>query len=737
DIDLNYRYKAHGAPLLALKRGMERDMVISPYSAFLALMVDFPAAVKDLRGLSAMGAEGRYGMCEALDFTPSRQAEGQFRAVRSYMSHHLGMSILSVANVLCDGIFQRRFMADREMASCAELLEERMPLGQVVLKKPSADIPEKPVRNESADWAERGEWNGNLLPRCCLLSNGAYSLVMSENGQSLSGCRGISVNTFSGDATDPDSGIFMLLDTGNGMLPLLPMSGNTEGARYGWEFSGSRARFNCIKGTLTCTTDVSVSADETGELRTVNISCESSEREFALYVGFSPVLEGKRAYDSHPAYMRLSLEGSVKGNTLLIRRRSRDGINDRYAAFAFGCRCGFGLGSPFRRGGMDDSRLLYGSGQLADPEFRVFAKSVHGCKDGAVTVSFAIAIASDPESAEKKARRILGGAEASSMTEKAAISLAMNRQALSRTMGRLSGLLYHEPCREEYRSFSRGQEGLWRYGISGDLPVLAVIAEKDGGEELAVNCVKEHLLLSACGVKQDLIILTEDGSDYRQPCRQGVLECLRAAGSDGELDAYGGVHIVDMSDNKACAVLSACDVLVVKGEETTGDERCTADIPVRASAPGNERVKYGFEDDWTFRFSVKSRLPDCAWSNILTNGRFSYIAADAGTGNMWIDNAREGRINSWINDPSALEGPERLELILGGERISLFAAEDGYDSAVEFAPGLAKWERKIKDVRTKLCCFVPPDLNCRIMTLELGEGFDEGRLLWGTDLVLG
>ena len=77
DPSLSYRYKASGCAALALKRGQDADMVVSPYSSFLALAVDAPGAVKNLRRLERFGARGRFGFIEALDFTPSRSRSGE------------------------------------------------------------------------------------------------------------------------------------------------------------------------------------------------------------------------------------------------------------------------------------------------------------------------------------------------------------------------------------------------------------------------------------------------------------------------------------------------------------------------------------------------------------------------------------------------------------------------------------------------------------------------------------
>lgn len=69
---MNYQYKAHGVQRLGLKRGLDRELVVSPYSTFLTLPLAPESGVKNLRALAAMGLEGRYGLCEAADFTPGR-----------------------------------------------------------------------------------------------------------------------------------------------------------------------------------------------------------------------------------------------------------------------------------------------------------------------------------------------------------------------------------------------------------------------------------------------------------------------------------------------------------------------------------------------------------------------------------------------------------------------------------------------------------------------------------------
>ncbi|HEY4998879.1 MAG TPA: glucoamylase family protein, partial [Usitatibacter sp.] len=89
DANLNYQYRAFGVPGLGLKRGLAEDVVVAPYASMLALMVAPEAACLNLQRLAAEGLAGRFGLFEAIDYTPARLPRGQASAVvRSFMAHH-------------------------------------------------------------------------------------------------------------------------------------------------------------------------------------------------------------------------------------------------------------------------------------------------------------------------------------------------------------------------------------------------------------------------------------------------------------------------------------------------------------------------------------------------------------------------------------------------------------------------------------------------------------------------
>src|SRR5690606_10125496 len=144
-----------GVPGLGLKRGLAQDLVVAPYASMMALMVAPEAACENLQRLHQDGFGGRFGLYEAIDYTAARLPRGQTHAlIRSFMAHHQGMGLLSLAYRLCDQPMQKRFMADPEFQATLLLLQERIPrtgvfhphAAEVAGASPRSEVPEIQLR---------------------------------------------------------------------------------------------------------------------------------------------------------------------------------------------------------------------------------------------------------------------------------------------------------------------------------------------------------------------------------------------------------------------------------------------------------------------------------------------------------------------------------------------------------------------------------------------------------------
>jgi cyclic beta-1,2-glucan synthetase len=126
----HYHYFAYGLPSISLWPEATAGPVISPYSSFLALAVDPHQALLNLRRMESQGWVGPYGFFEAADYSVSSRRPV---LVREWMAHHLGMSLLAIANSLRNNAVQQWFYA-HPIIQATEMLLQESPVNVAVLK---------------------------------------------------------------------------------------------------------------------------------------------------------------------------------------------------------------------------------------------------------------------------------------------------------------------------------------------------------------------------------------------------------------------------------------------------------------------------------------------------------------------------------------------------------------------------------------------------------------------------
>lgn len=691
DSSLSYRYKAHGCPALALKRGQEADLVVSPYSSFLALAVEPEAAVKNLRRLESWGARGRYGFMEALDFTPSR-CRGKVEKVSCYMAHHVSMSIIAAANAVCSGYAQKLFMSDSSMAAYALLLQERLPAEAVVIRRSMAEVPEKPRRNISQRWQLRGGAE-DLQLRACLLSNGAYNIMAANHGQSSASLGDICIYH-----SDPSGGGVSLSLDGQALFP-------TEKPSM-WELSEDQCRCGCNIEGLSAVMSLSAASGDTGELRSVEL-LSSVQRRASLELSFEPVLAELRHWEDHPAYWRLGLTARQEGQALLLQRLSKGSGKELWLCLMCSENVEY---QADERGGL---------GSLSRPfvkaRVRLSLEPGKSCR-----LLFALCVGVSRQEALAAAQRILYGEKLlqASMAGAAAVHLGMSPEELGAAMDMVLPLWQNRL----YRAAPRRE--LWRYGVSGDLPIICCEGDSPDSEKL----LRRFCLLKSCGLNADLIYLSDQQGEYQQPLLGRVLSVLSPVGLEALVGSPGGVHLLPGSARSL--VESRCAVMF-------GERRR---LPRPLSVPSLSAARSAFclpKYSWTehgFEFQVDGSLPPTAWQHMLTNGSLSYIASDSGTGNMWLENAREMRVDRPAGKLSAVTGSEFVCLEYKGRPVSLFAANDSFPCRVSYAPGYGVWEKRLGQQKIRTTVFIPQGIDARILLIEGAEGL---RLRWGMELCLG
>ena len=683
DSRLNYRYKAHGCPALALRREREEEYVVAPYASFLALSVRPAEAMKNLRRLERFGALGRCGFYEALDFTPGRCRSAHGEKVKCVMAHHAGMSLLAAANALCGGSIRRRFMAEPAMAAYEALLQERLPEDPAVVTRRARGAEERPARGGAERWTLSG---GRGETGTVLLSNGAYSLWLEASGRTRAALGETLIYRES---------------------PVLELSGEPlfPGDCDRWQLEEDMAACEVTRGDLSCRLTIWAGAGDPGEVRALRLLSRRGQTP-SLCFRLEPVLCRERDWRSHPAFWRLGLWSEVRDGTLLLRRLPRGETPEVYLALA--------CDRPVRWSADRNGSLGY----LSRPELRAVCPLPLRAGEAA-EVRFALCAAPDAQAALDGAKRLLAGGEQErgSLLSAAATLLGLSAREIGEAMALLPALRGESLVRAVPR------RELWPHGLSGELPILCC----EGGAIEAEALLGRFLLLRALGQEADLVYLTGEIGEYRQPLRRKLSRLLECHGLEALLGVSGGVHFV--SPDAAAAIRSRA--VWEPGREAAKRDalpRPLLSLPRRENdAPAVEATARAF------CFEAGNALPKKPWQQVLTNGRLSFLAVDCGSGYLWMENAREMPLDPPPALPEDVAGGELLWAETAQGPVSLFAANDGRPCRVRYSPGLAVWEKELDGRRVKTSAFIARGCDARVLLIE---GAEELTLCWRMALQL-
>ena len=273
---------------------------------------------------------GKFGFYEAIDFTPARLSRDSERAlVRSFMTHHQGMSFLAFSYLLHDQPMQRRFAADPLFQAALLLLQERIP-------KPTASylqIPKSPNSNAAAHRPEASMRAFNTpntrTPQVQLLSNGCYHTVLTQAGGGYSRWNDIAVTRWREDSTCDDWGLFSYVrDVATGEFwstvyqPTLGIAENFKAV-----FTEAHAEFSRNDGWLDLHTEVVVSPEDDIELRRIRIHNRARHRRIIEFTSYSEIVLTSQAADlAQPAFSNLFVETELlpEQHAILATRRPLD-----------------------------------------------------------------------------------------------------------------------------------------------------------------------------------------------------------------------------------------------------------------------------------------------------------------------------------------------------------------------------------------------------------------------------
>lgn len=779
----DYQYQSFGVPGLGLKRGLGKDLVIAPYATLLAAMTDAPAAIANFGPLRAVGGEGAFGFYEAIDFTQDRLGRGErCRVIKSYMAHHQGMGLCAIANRLTGDLHCRRLHAEPAVRAVELLLQERVPLDAPEVRSLDEETESATPTGALADVSRRLTTADTPSPRSHLLSNGNYTVMLTNAGSGFSTCRGLAVTHWRTDSTrDPHGTYFYIRDTGTGTAWSAGHQPLTVPAdSYEIVFSTDKAEIRRRDGMIETHLEVIVAPDQDAEVRRVRLINHDTKPHTLEVTSYAEVvLNDLRADLAHPAFGKLFLETEWLPalDALLCRRRPR--AAGQQPVYAVHLVAGDGLTGPTERE-TDRAKFLGRRRTPANPEALahrlsgtvgpvldsvfVLRKTVRLAPGTVATLSFVTAVAITREAALALAEHFHAPGAADRAFDLAWAHSRVELRHLgvtaaeSHVFQRLAGhVLYPPPALRALsclRENLQGQPGLWPFGISGDLPIMTVCVSDGDALSLVRQALKAHAFWRGRGFRVDLVLLADRAISYREELYQDLTALARASDSRDVIDRPGGVFVrkVQPGSEDRTLLLGAARVVLYGDHGTLGDQtdalgpgrRLPADlVPTRPAdlhvpdAPVVDNLTFfngigGFTPDG--REYVITGTPPAPWVNVISNPVVGCLASDAGPGYTWVGNSQANRLTPWSNDP--VSDPPAEVVYVRDEETGHFwtptPRPTGGPTGVWHGPGYSSYAADRDGLTAELTVFVPVADPVKLLRLRVTNRGDRVRRLSAT-----
>ena len=792
DLNSNYQYKAFGIPWLGLKRGLGDEKIITPYASSLALPDVPQQVIENLREIQKQGMDGKYGLYEALDYTPERLNPNSKKApVKTYMAHHQALILLSINNLVNNNVLQKRFMHNPEIEAVDILLQERMPINVITTKERKEKI-EKLKYVDYEPYTER-VYNkiNNKITNSNIISNDNYTVCINDKGEGFSKYKNIIINKYK-ETDDYSQGIFFYLKNVRTQKTwnLAKTEGIDKNEKYEVHFMPDNCKFISKTEDLETKLKIVISPDEPVEIRTLQIKNTGKQEEIIeISTVLEPVLSSKEQEYAHPAFNKLFLKSEYSNETgsILVKRNSRGenpniylGVN-LYTEYETLGELEYEIDRAklIGRGNTKIPQMIENSTPFSRnlgivPDLGLALRRTMKIKPGEkITINLLIAISETKEKIEeniskyKNQEHIERAFEISKVrVEEETRYLGIKGKEIEKYQKILSYILFQNPTKKLYlnklQKAKYQQADLWKYGISGDLPIILLKIKDVNDIYVVEDLLKAYEYFRAKNIQIDLVILNEEENIYEKYVKEGIESKIQNRQLAYLQNIKGGIYIINSKEIEDKDLLEFKANLIIDAHEGNIDsslkymEKDYIDsiknigelepriieeqIETSGKTFEGEKLKYfneygGFSDngkEYIIRINKNNKLPT-TWSHVIANENFGTIVTENMSGFTWSRNSRLNRLSAWNNNP-VLDTPSEaiyLKDIKSGKAWSLGALPmpDENDYFITYGFGYANYEHISDNLLQNVNIFVPREDKVKINIIKLKNVLPEKRKL--------
>ena len=693
DNSLNYKYKAFSTPYLKAKEEKENRIVLSPYSSLMVMDLYPHDVYNNINKFKELDMYSDYGLYESYDYDNKG-------VVKSYFAHHEGMSLLGITNYLKHGVIRDYFHTNINIKTFELLLKEKVQIKASIDLK-MAGYKKYNYNKEKIENDIRYFDHISYLPEMSVLSNKKYSLIMNDRGDGFSRYRTTQLNRYR-KVTEQNYGMFLFAkDTKTNYIwsnTYAPM--NVKPDKYEIVFAADKIKYMRRDGDVSTKTEIVVCKSHHAEIRKISFKNESNEdKVLELTTYTEPILSENMDDISHKAFnnMFIHTEYDKKSNSLIAKRKNRGDsnvnnymltrliIDEPLEDYTYETERDkfIGRNNNLNNANGLNQKLSNYSGDNLDPVLSLRNKVVLPANEK-ITVYILVGFGRSVEQVKEIAKYY---DSKSILDREFKISTLMNvidTKNLNitgedmRTYNIMINYLYQttklivtDKRTELLRNNALGQSGLWKFGVSGDRPIVTAEIKNISDMSFIYEILKAFEYYKNKSIFIDLIIInSETGQSQKLVKKQIEDELYRIYTLNSFYHTPGSVTVIN-SNNITKEDRSLLDmvprisfdiddhmslkdaVAKLQKENKVGDYK-ESSLEETIKVENKEKLTFdngfgGFKNNGK-EYVIYNKNTPTPWTNVIANQTFGTIITNNGCGYTYAYNSGEYKITSWTND---------------------------------------------------------------------------------------
>lgn len=712
DDSQNYKYQAFGIPYLKFADTKKPRIVISPYGSLLAASKYPKSVYQNILKLRKYDLEGEYGFYEAYD------AEEK-EVVKTYYSHHQGMILAAITNLLKKDVLQDYFSSDRRVKSTEILLKEKSQL------KPYIDLKIKKYRKEdyvrdNKEVLVRFQEGIKPVPEYGLLSNGSYTTLINDRGLGYSKYKNLQINRYRTAAEDPYGLFLYIKDLNNNEVwtnTYEPFMKAPE--KYNVTFEPGTVKYLREDDHVITKTELIVTKEHNAEIRKVTITNYRNEEVDLELTSYQELIIARNEEDiAHRAFNGVSISAEMedKTNTLILKRHSRTKDTVEY----FVAQRLLVLDSdPKVHYETSRANFIGRNRDLHNPQVITGSKHLSNDYNALIDPIVSLRKTINIKPNKQKTFYIITGFGKSKEQIMEIINTYDNSEKIKATfresemfgnmVDNLSNLnsnqvyLYNHLLKKLYHyvPYDLGKEPLllknelvkndiWKFGVSDNFPIITVIADDFEGIGVVKQILKAYEYYKKRSIYVDIVILIKEDSDKRETIKSYVFDTINKINYQNNFSSpFGNTFVIEHFTEEDEQLFKLVSKIYFETSDLNKNPENTIFNKIEKELSEYEQQAYPkmklipevynqygyFRKDGT-EYHINTVDTPLPWSNVLSNGDFGTVITNNMGGFTYRGNSREYKITSWSND--SVKDPRSEEIIINDESLEINSATHGF-----------------------------------------------------------